>query len=309
VGVAFFMLIEEVQHYSNLELLAKKAKEGFITGMHSSPFHGFSVEFAEHRPYNAGESIRYLDWKLLARTDKKYIKQFNEETNLRANLWVDISRSMHYPSENPLKLKFACLAAATFSLLFQQQKDAFSMNLFSEQGFIHRQPAKSTLSHWQQSIGLLQPYWDNSNRPFINNHSPIALDEMSMQVHRRSLVILFSDLLFGEEDSVEFTNFWKSIALLKFLKCEVMVFHILHNPTEIDLMVDNKPTRFVDLETGAAIKLQPEEIQNAFMLIQQQWLQQTKDKLADLDVDYIPCDVSAPIDQVLKSFFARRMKR
>ncbi|MFM1793218.1 MAG: hypothetical protein RLZZ252_1572 [Bacteroidota bacterium] len=304
------MLIEEVQHYAHLELLARKAKEGFITGIHSSPFHGFSVEFAEHRPYNAGESIRYLDWKLLARTDKKYIKQFNEETNLRANLWVDISGSMKYPAENPLKLKFSCLAAATLSLLFQQQKDAFSIGLFNEKGFVYKQPIKSTLSHWQQAVGMLQAQWDNSTEgnqyPFENN--PISIDELSMQVYRRSLVLLFSDLLFGGENTQESNNFWKSIAFLKFLKCEIVIFHVFHQPTEIDLSVENRPTRFVDLETGTSIKLQPEEIQSAYSNAQYSWLKKIKDKLTEQDIEYIACDIAQPIDHVLKSFFTRRRR-
>lgn len=308
------MLIEEVQHYSNLELLARKAKEGFITGMHSSPFHGFSVEFAEHRPYNAGESVRYLDWKLLARTDKKYIKQFNEETNLRANLWMDVSRSMHYPAENPLKLKFSCLAAATLSLLLQQQKDAFAVNLFNHEGFIQRQPHKSTLSHWQQSVGMLQTIWDNplnfnDNQPSSTTPLGISLEEMAMQVNRRSMVIVFSDLLFGEENSDEYLNFWKSMALLKFLKCEVIVFHILHVTSEIELQVENRPTKFIDIESGNTIKLQPDEIRVAFGKTQKSWLQDLKDTFADQDIDYVACDVSQPIEQVLKSFFTRRSKR
>ncbi len=304
------MLIEEVQHYANLEILARKAKEGFITGIHSSPFHGFSVEFAEHRPYNAGESVRYLDWKLLARTDKKYIKQFNEETNLRANLWVDISGSMRYPAVNPLKLKFGCLSAATLSFLFQQQKDAFSINLFNEQGFIHKQPNKSTLSHWQQGVGILQSYWDNTTAEKIHpfDNEPISLDEMSMQVHRRSLVLIFSDLLFGDENSTEFKNFWKSIALLKFLKCEIVIFHIYHQPTEIELSVENRPTRFIDLETGASIKLQPDEIQSAYSANQQNWLKDVKNKLTEQDIEYIDCDISQPMEHVLKSFFTRRRR-
>jgi len=304
------MLIEEVQHFNNLELLARKAKEGFITGMHSSPFHGFSVEFAEHRPYNVGESIRYLDWKLLARTDKKYIKQFNEETNLRANLWVDISESMRFPAEEPWKLKFACLTAATLSLLMQQQKDAFSIQLFDQTGFKNKQPNKSTLSHWQQGIGLLQSYWENSTvlQPPDHNFSGISMEVMSMQVHRRSMVIILSDLLMGIESGEEELSFWRTIAMLKYLKCEVIVFHILHNPKEIKLELENRPTKFIDLETGQSIKLQPEEIQGAFSSTQEKWLQSLKDQFADQDVDYIPCDVSQPIDQVLKSFFTRRSK-
>lgn len=132
------MLLEEIQSFTNFELLAQKAKEGFIAGMHKSPFRGFSVEFAEHRPYNPGESVKNIDWKLLARTDKKYIKQFDEETNLKAHLWVDVSKSMHYPIEQGLKLKMGVLGAGVVAHILQQQKDGFSLGLYNEQGFSYR---------------------------------------------------------------------------------------------------------------------------------------------------------------------------
>ena len=119
------MLLEEIQSFTHFDLLAQKAKEGFIAGLHKSPFRGFSVEFAEHRPYNPGESVKNIDWKLLARTDKKYIKQFDEETNLKAHLWVDISGSMRYPQDSILKLKMGILGAGVIAHLLQQQKDGF----------------------------------------------------------------------------------------------------------------------------------------------------------------------------------------
>jgi uncharacterized protein (DUF58 family) len=144
------VLLEEIQSYSNFELLANAAKEGFIAGLHKSPFRGFSVEFAEHRPYNPGESVKNIDWKLLARTDKKYIKQFNEETNLKAHIWLDTSASMRFPEKAESKLKFGTLTSAVIGGLLQQQKDSFSLGLFNESGFYQRSACKSTRGHYQQ---------------------------------------------------------------------------------------------------------------------------------------------------------------
>lgn len=304
------MLLEEVQSYSNLEFLARKAKEGFITGMHNSPFHGFSVEFAEHRPYNPGESIKHLDWKLLARTDKKYIKQFNEETNLRSYFWMDVSKSMYYPAQSPYKMKFEALTVGALSLIFQQQKDAFSLQLFNENGFFFKQNCKSTQAHWHQLIQELQLYWQANQRELQqveSNDVHISMEEMALQVHQRSLVIIFSDLLWDESKADEQQQqFWKSLALLQFKKCEVIVFHVFHRLEEIELNLENRPTKFIDLESGDTLKLQPSEFQMLYQKTQEHWLVTMKDKLLQLGVRYIPSDVSMPIEQVLKSFFNRR---
>lgn len=305
------MLIEEVQSYSNLEFLARKAKEGFITGMHNSPFHGFSVEFAEHRPYNPGESVKHLDWKLLARTDKKYIKQFNEETNLRSYFWIDTSKSMFYPQESPWKIKFETLAASALSLIFQHQKDAFSLQLFDENGFYFKQNCKSTLAHWHQFAAQLEPFWNWHNKtndtPLTRDAANIPLEEMALQVHQRSMVLIFSDLLWDEHtQQAEKEQFWKALALLRFKKCEVLLFHVFHRQDEIDLQLENRPTKFIDLESGETLKLLPSEFQEVYQKSQFQWLQSTKDDLQNLGISYHACDVSQPIEQVFKSFFSRR---
>lgn len=146
------MLLKEIQSYSDFELLANKAKEGFIAGLHKSPFRGFSVEFAEHRPYNAGESVKNIDWKLLARTDKKYIKQFDEETNLKAHIWLDTSGSMRFPEKMESKLKFGTLTSAVIGGLLQQQKTVshwdFSMKMDSIKEVLAKVLGVISSSNW-----------------------------------------------------------------------------------------------------------------------------------------------------------------
>lgn len=300
------MLLKEIQSYTNFDMLAKIAKEGFIAGLHKSPFRGFSVEFAEHRPYNPGESIKNIDWKLLARTDKKYIKQFDEETNLKAHLWLDTSFSMYFPTDSNLKIKFGALSTAVMLALLQQQKDSFSLGLYNQSGFYYRTPCKSTRTHLQQCLGSLSVLWEGI-------HSEVGLfwqshDEVAMQVGRRQLVVVLSDLLWGPAEAEAEASFWKSIALLRFQKCEVLLIHILHQSQEIELDFGNRPIKFIDIENQETIKLQPNEIQDYFT---KQVLKSNKDlenKCLQLGVDFYQADVSAPMENILSQFFVKRTK-
>src|SRR6201996_3047216 len=137
---------QQIRQLANLELLARQVVEGFITGLHQSPFHGFSVEFAEHRLYNSGESVKNIDWKLMARTDKMFVKQFEEETNLRSYLLLDTSSSMNFPEKGVNKLQFSIYAIASLMYLFKKQRDAFALGLFSNQ-IDWLSGVKSTSSH------------------------------------------------------------------------------------------------------------------------------------------------------------------
>ncbi|HSZ72121.1 MAG TPA: DUF58 domain-containing protein, partial [Cytophagaceae bacterium] len=147
--------LEDISIFKHLDLLARKQVEGFITGLHQSPFHGFSVEFAEHRIYNPGESTRHIDWKVFAKTDRLYTKRYEEETNLRCYILLDVSGSMFYPQDNHLKIRFSILATACLLQLFQKQRDAFGITTFSDH--IHFQSAlKSTGTHLNQLISILE---------------------------------------------------------------------------------------------------------------------------------------------------------
>jgi uncharacterized protein (DUF58 family) len=306
------VLLEEIQSFTNFELLAQKAKEGFIAGMHKSPFRGFSVEFAEHRPYNPGESVKNIDWKLLARTDKKYIKQFDEETNLKAHLWVDVSKSMHYPIEQGLKLKMGVLGAGVVAHILQQQKDGFSLGLYNEQGFSYRSPIKSTRGHLQQQIGVLGSYWQWNSKVEATltqtNTTQQGLDSAVLQVGRRHLVVILSDLLWDPAEAAAEASFWKHMAMLRFQKCEILLLQIHHAQHEMLLELGNRPVQFIDLETDARIKLQPDEIQDHYLKFEQERQSMITQQCLQLGIDHHLADVSKPIEQTLTAFFVKRSK-
>lgn len=306
------MLLEEIQSFTNFELLAQKAKEGFIAGMHKSPFRGFSVEFAEHRPYNPGESVKNIDWKLLARTDKKYIKQFDEETNLKAHLWVDVSKSMHYPIEQGLKLKMGVLGAGVVAHILQQQKDGFSLGLYNEQGFSYRSPIKSTRGHLQQQIGVLGSYWQWNSKVEATltqtNTTQQGMESAVLQVGRRHLVVILSDLLWDPAEAAAEASFWKHMAMLRFQKCEILLLQIHHAQHEMLLELGNRPVQFIDLETDARIKLQPDEIQDHYLKFEQERQSMITQQCLQLGIDHHLADVSKPIEQTLTAFFVKRSK-
>lgn len=307
------MLLEEIHSFANFELLANKAKEGFIAGLHKSPFRGFSVEFAEHRPYNPGESVKNIDWKLLARTDKKYIKQFDEETNLKAHLWVDISGSMIYPKENPLKLKLGALAAGVMANILQQQKDSFSLGLYNESSFSYRCPIKSTRSHLQQQIGKLSQLWENHANSIDSFGTVTALslptfEDVVLQVGRRNLVVILSDFLWSPAEAFAEASFWKNMAMLRFQKCEILLIQIQHNQHELQMELGHRPVKFIDLETHESIKLRPEEIQVHYIEQETQRQKQIESHCIQLGIDHFVSDVSQPIEQTLTAFFVKRSR-
>jgi len=306
------VLLEEIQSFSNFELLAQKAKEGFIAGMHKSPFRGFSVEFAEHRPYNPGESVKNIDWKLLARTDKKYIKQFDEETNLKAHLWVDVSKSMHYPVEQGLKLKMGALGAGVMAHILQQQKDSFSLGLFNENGFSYRSPIKSTRGHLQQQIGVLGSYWQWNSKIETSHSQPNStvqnFESAVLQVGRRHLVVILSDLLWDPAEAAAEASFWKYMAMLRFQKCEILLLQVHHAQHEMLLDLGNRPIQFIDLETDSRIKLQPDEVQDHYLKFEQERQSMIAQQCLQLGIDHHLADVSKPLEQTLTAFFVKRSR-
>src|ERR1700757_5185252 len=184
---------QEIRHLANLELLARQVVEGFITGLHQSPFHGFSVEFAEHRLYNNGESVKNIDWKLFARSDKLFVKQFEEETNLRCYLLLDSSSSMNFPDTGINKLQFSIYAVASLMYLFKKQRDAFGLCLFSDK-IDWMSPVRSASTHLFHLYSELEKAYD---RPKTNAATNITnvLHHVAEEIHKRSMIIIFSDML------------------------------------------------------------------------------------------------------------------
>ncbi len=287
----------------SIDFLAKKLVEGFITGLHKSPYHGFSVEFAEHRIYNAGESTRYIDWKVYAKTDKLYTKTFEEETNLRCHILIDISNSMRYPKEGVSKLFFSTYAAAALSWLLFKQRDAISITTFN-QSIIDQTPVKSTSAHLQKLFALLEKTLTPSS---TENDTDLArvIHEISNTIHKRSLVVLFSDMINTSENDKEFTE---ALMHLKHNKHEIIIFHIKDKKTEEEFDFVELPHLFIDLETGAKVKLRPSEIRDHYRTSAKERADKLKILCGELNIDLVEADTAEDIDHVLNTFLIKRSK-
>src|SRR5258708_19042207 len=188
---------EDVRRAGGLELLARQMVEGFITGLHKSPYHGFSVEFAEHRLYNEGQSTRHIDWKVFARTDRLYTKQYEEETNLRCLIALDCSASMYYPQLGNDKIRFSIYAAAALAHLLSHQRDAIGLALFSDQ-VDELTTIKSTPAHLDKLFKLLDKQL-NSQPGLKATRIADVLHNLAEKINKRSLVIIFSDMFEGDQ--------------------------------------------------------------------------------------------------------------
>jgi len=296
--------ISEYRELDNLEFLAKQVVEGFITGLHKSPYHGFSVEFAEHRLYNPGDSVKNMDWKVYARTGRLYTKRYDEETNLRCQLVIDASSSMFYPqNSNQNKIRFSILSAAAIMYLMKRQRDAFGLSIFSEKVDIHTD-ARSTQVHRK----LLLTYLEKVLKEEPKNKTTSAaasLHEIAENIHKRSLVIIFSDMMDNAEKQDEM---FSALQHLKYNNHEVILFHVVDKSSEIDFKFDNRPYEFIDLETGEKLKLQPNQVKEFYVSKMQEYYQQLKLKCAQYKIDLVEADVQQPYKQVLLPYLMKRTK-
>ncbi|MBO6517958.1 MAG: DUF58 domain-containing protein [Bacteroidia bacterium] len=295
-------LNQEIIRIDNLELLAKQVVEGFITGLHKSPYHGFSVEFAEHRQYNAGESIRNIDWKLFARTERLYVKRFEEETNLRCQILLDVSSSMYYPKTGVNKLRFSVVGAASVMNMLKRQRDAVGLTVFNNQIEDHI-PAKSSASHHQL---LMKTLHDADNRNADQKETDVisTLHEIAERINRRSMVVIFSDMF----DSGDEAALFDALQHLKFNKHEVILFHTMHHQSELNFDFENRPYTFEDIETGERVKLFPSEVKQHYTAELNRFYTNLRNKCAQYKIDFVECDVSKPIDQILLPFMVKRQR-
>ncbi|MCB0510133.1 MAG: DUF58 domain-containing protein [Bacteroidetes bacterium] len=296
--------LKEVQEIKNLEFLAKQVVEGFIVGMHKSPFHGFSVEFAEHRLYNQGESTKNIDWKVFARTDKLFTKRYDEETNLRCHVLIDASSSMYYPDGKGKinKINFSILAASGLIELLRKQRDAAGLAIFSNHVETLTK-AKSSSVH----INLLYDYMEKLLLNQELNKSTEAakcLHEIAEQIPRRSLVLIFSDMMqmSNQED------IFAALQHLKHNKHEVVLFHVVDKKHEIEFDFDNRPYLFVDMEDGSEVKLHANEVKAKYMERMQQFEKELKLKCAQYKIDFVEADINLGFNQVLTPYLLKRTK-
>jgi uncharacterized protein (DUF58 family) len=297
---------QQIRELANLELLARQVVEGFITGLHQSPFHGFSVEFAEHRLYNNGESVKNIDWKLFAKTDKLFVKQYEEETNLRSYLLLDTSSSMNYPEKGISKLQFSVYAIASLMYLFKKQRDAFGLCLFSDR-IDWLSQARSTTSHLFHLYAELEKAY---LEPKANKQTNIAdvLHHVAEEIHQRSMVIIFSDMLENNLTEEKIQALFAAIQHLKYNKHEVVIFNVTDKAHELDFNFDNRPHLFHDMESGQQVRVHPNHIRDNYRRAMQQFRHQLQLKCAQFHIDIVDADIHEGYNQVLKSYLIKRNK-
>ncbi|TDN40306.1 DUF58 domain-containing protein [Hymenobacter sp. UV11] len=297
-----------IRSFENLELLARQLVDGFITGLHQSPYHGFSVEFSEHRLYNPGDSTRHVDWKVFARTDKLFVKRYEEETNLRAHLLLDVSPSMYYPSPGHDKLKFAVLAAAALTTLLQRQRDAVGLVTFAEKVELQT-PVRATSVHRHTLLLAMQQLLARptpSSRPGQATDVAGVLHAIAQQIPKRSLVILFSDML--GRGAAEQEAALAALQHLRHQHHEVLVFHVLDRATESNFDFQDRPYIFEDVETGQEIRLQPAQVREQYRAAMRQFEEDLALRCGQLKIDFVPVDVREPFDKVLHAYLVKRGK-
>lgn len=303
---------EIAEPFASLELFASQVVEGFITGLHRSPFHGFSVEFAEHRQYNPGESVRHIDWKLYGRTDRLYIKKFQEETNLRCHIFIDTSSSMFFPMEGTgvhklNKVGFSVCAAACLATLLVRQRDAVGLRFFSDRNPLASE-VKSTPSHLKHLLGELERRWETSRqKPPLGVGSDIVetLHVAAEQIHKRSLVILFSDMFDGESEP---EALFDALQHLRYHENEVILFHVSDKKHEEGLGFSTRHCCFVDMESGREVKLSPAQYRQAYGERYRAYLRELEDRCAQYHIDFVEADIAGGFVPVLQAYLAKRQK-
>ncbi len=292
---------QDLLQTGNLEFLAKQVVEGFITGLHKSPFHGFSVEFAEHRQYNTGESIKHIDWKLFARTEKLYTKRFEEETNLRCHIIIDRSSSMYFPEEGFNKIRFSVYAAASLIYLMKKQRDAVALSVFSDEVEFVSQ-AKSSMVHAKMLFNKLEQILASQQKN-VNSNISKALHQIAETIHQRSLVIVFSDFMQSGNDDLH-----AALQHLKYNKHEVILFDVKDKNAELLFDFKNRPYQFIDSESGEKLKLHPNAVKDNYLKALEEYEAQLKLKCTQYHIELVKASLSNNFTQILLPFLMKRNK-
>jgi uncharacterized protein (DUF58 family) len=294
-----------VSKLRNMEVRARLIVEGFITGLHRSPYHGFSVEFAEHRPYNTGESLRAIDWKVYARTDKLFTKKFEEETNLLCNVVLDVSDSMRYPTgqkDRLSKLAYGAYLAAALGWLMIQQKDAVGLSLFDDE-LRYFAPPKARLSWLLPLLAELEKVAAQAADFTRRTRTPAVLHQLAGRLRRRGMVVLITDLLGTPQD---LDMLMPALQHLRHAHHEVIIFNLLDRTTELDFALPNLPYIIQDLETGDRLKVHPAQVRDRYKALMGEYLDTVRRRCRELQIELIEVDVQQNYEKTLRDYFIKR---
>ena len=301
--------VNKTTGFKNLELLANQVVEGFIAGMHKSPFHGFSAEFAEHKIYNTGQSTRHIDWKLFAKTEKLYTKRYDDETNLRCHIIIDNSSSMHYPEMSSFsidklnKIAFSSLASACLIQMLKKQRDAIGLSIYSDTYDFYA-PEKGSERHHVMIMNQLK---DVVKSKPINKKTDTYtyLHQIAEKIHRRSMIFLFTDMF---QTSTDQSKLFEALRHLKYNKHEVILFHVYDKTRELNFNFDNRPKRFIDVETGAFINLYSENVKEGYEKAVSEYFKEIRLKCLQYKIKYVEADINKDFNNILTTFLIERQK-
>ena len=298
--------IEKISSFQHLEMLANQIVEGFISGMHKSPFHGFSAEFAEHKVYNVGESTKHIDWKLFAKTDRLYTKKFEEDTNLRCHIIIDNSSSMHYPKLEDKekfyqnKIGFSVLASAVLMNILKKQRDAVGLSVFSDT-YEYYSPEKGSDRHHRMILNALEHLLE---KPKVQKTTDTIkfLHQIAEKIHRRSMIILFTDMFQSGNEEALFT----ALQHLKHNKHKVVLFHVIDNKTELNFDFDNAPRKFIDIETGDEVNIFADNVKEEYEKGVNSYFKKLALTCSQNKIKYIPVGVADNFDKILTTYLVEK---
>ena len=298
--------IQKISSFQHLEILANQVVEGFISGMHKSPFHGFSAEFAEHKIYNSGESTKHIDWKLFAKTDRLYTKKYEEETNMRCHLILDNSSSMHFPKLESnqqfyeSKIGFSVLASAVLMNLLKKQRDAVGLSIYSDK-YEYYSPEKGSDRHHRMLLNQLENLL-NTPSESKNTDTVTFLHQIAEKVHRRSMIVLFTDM-FQEGNQEALLN---ALQHLKHNKHKVVVFHVIDEKRELNFNFDNTPRKFIDLESGEVVNLFAENVKEEYEKSVSEYFKKLSLSCAQNKIKYVAVNVGASFEKILTTYLVEK---
>ena len=298
--------IEKISSFQHLELLAHQVVEGFVSGMHQSPFHGFSAEFAEHKVYNSGESTKHLDWKLYAKTDRLYTKRYEEETNLRCHLILDNSASMHYPKLKEgqnfyeSKIGFSVLASAVLMNLLKKQRDAVGISIYSDTYEFYA-PEKGSDRHHRMILNQLEQLI-TAPKETKSTDTITYLHQIAEKLHQRSMVVLFTDMFQSGNEK----ELFRALQHLKHHKHKVVLFHVVDAASEVHFEFDTTPRKFIDLETGEEVSVFAEGIKEEYEHSVTDYFKKIALSCAKNRIKYVAVNVGIDFEKIITSYLIEK---